>query len=80
MSENLETLSFEDAFEKLEAAVQRLEEGDLKLEEALALYEQGMNLARRCSQALDAAELRVQTLSPAEEQTQMGMAFTDLAD
>jgi exodeoxyribonuclease VII small subunit len=67
MSEILEGLTFEQAFRELEAAVQQLEEGDLALEEALALYERGMRLARRCSQALDKAELQVHELGLADE-------------
>lgn len=57
------TLSFEDAFKRLEEIVARLEAGDLSLDESLALYEQGQQLARHCSQLLDAAELRVQQLN-----------------
>ncbi len=57
------TLSFEDAFRRLEDIVARLEAGDLSLDESLALYEQGQQLARHCSQLLDAAELRVQQLN-----------------
>jgi exodeoxyribonuclease VII small subunit len=65
---DLEELSFEEAFGELEAAVQRLEDGDLTLDEAVALYERGMGLARRCSDTLDAAELRVQELAVASTQ------------
>jgi exodeoxyribonuclease VII small subunit len=63
MSEELKDLSFEQAFGELEATVQRLEAGELTLEEAIALYERGMGLAQRCSDALDAAELQVEELS-----------------
>jgi len=65
---DLEKIPFEKAFHELEATVQRLEEGDLTLEEALALYERGMRLARHCSDALDAAELQVQQLTLADGQ------------
>jgi exodeoxyribonuclease VII small subunit len=65
MGEELKELSFEQAFGELEATVQRLEAGELTLEEAIALYERGMGLARRCSDALDAAELQVEELSVA---------------
>ena len=63
MSKDLEELSFEESYGELEKVVQHLEEGDLALEEAIALYERGMHLARRCNDALDAAELQVQELS-----------------
>jgi exodeoxyribonuclease VII small subunit len=62
MSDELETFSFEQAFRDLEVTVQRLESGDLTLEEAIGLYEQGMRLAQACNDALDAAELRVEQL------------------
>ena len=65
MSEELKDLSFEKAFGELETTVQRLEAGDLTLEEAIALYERGIGLAQRCSDALDAAELQVEELSVA---------------
>jgi exodeoxyribonuclease VII small subunit len=57
-------LTFEEAFRELEGVVQRLEAGDLSLEEALALYERGITLARQCGGQLDAAELRVRQLAP----------------
>jgi exodeoxyribonuclease VII small subunit len=59
---DLEKLSFEEAFRELEKTVQQLEEGDLQLEQAISLYEWGMRLAQHCNDALDAAELRVQEL------------------
>jgi exodeoxyribonuclease VII small subunit len=63
MKEALEKLSFEDAFQELEATVRQLEEGELTLDEAIALYERGMGLARRCGEALDAAELQMEQLA-----------------
>jgi exodeoxyribonuclease VII small subunit len=62
MRDELERFSFEQAFRDLEVTVQRLESGDLTLEEAIGLYEQGMRLAQACNDALDAAELRVEQL------------------
>jgi exodeoxyribonuclease VII small subunit len=77
MSDALSELSFERALEELEGAVQRLEEGDLTLEEAIALYEQGMRLAARCSDALDSAELQIQELAVMGDQPQAGMFFEE---
>jgi exodeoxyribonuclease VII small subunit len=57
-----EALSFEEALTRLEDVVQRLESGELELESALAAFEQGVALARRCAGQLDAAEQRVETL------------------
>jgi exodeoxyribonuclease VII small subunit len=76
MSDNLDKLSFEQAFRELEGTVQRLEEGDLTLEEAIALYEQGMHLAARCGNALEAAELQVKQVAVVSDQ-QLGMFFED---
>ena len=57
--------SFEELFQRLEQAVGKLEEGGLPLDEALALYEEGMRLAQRCQEMLDQAELRVTRLQEA---------------
>jgi exodeoxyribonuclease VII small subunit len=53
---------FEDALKELESIVQKLERGELKLEESLQLFERGMGLTNDCRAALDAAELKVKTL------------------
>ncbi len=66
MSE-MENLDFEEAFAELEEIVQQLEEGDLTLDQAMALFERGMALATQCNARLDAAELRVQQLVSAAE-------------
>ena len=58
-----EELTFESAFAQLEAIVGKLEAGDLPLDEAMALFEQGQKLAALCSARLDEAELKVQQLS-----------------
>ncbi|MFN2244207.1 MAG: exodeoxyribonuclease VII small subunit [Anaerolineae bacterium] len=63
MSDELEALSFEQAVGELEGTVERLEEGDLSLADAIALYERGMRLVQHCNDLLDAAELQVQTLA-----------------
>jgi exodeoxyribonuclease VII small subunit len=56
-------LDFEKALDELEKRVRRLESGDVPLEEALALYEQGVALAERCQTQLDAADARVAQLT-----------------
>jgi exodeoxyribonuclease VII small subunit len=53
---------FEQALADLEALVARMEKGDLPLEEALAHFERGIELTRRCQSALKDAELKVQML------------------
>jgi exodeoxyribonuclease VII small subunit len=57
--------TFEQLYQRLEETVTRLEEGGLSLDDALALYEEGMNLARRCQEILDGAELKVTRLKEA---------------
>jgi exodeoxyribonuclease VII small subunit len=56
-------LTFEQAYAQLEEIVTRLESGDLSLDESVALYERGQQLARRCGELLDSAELRVQQIT-----------------
>jgi exodeoxyribonuclease VII small subunit len=55
-------LSFEGALEKLEAIVAELESGDLELERALAAFEEGVALSRRCTGQLEEAERRIERL------------------
>jgi exodeoxyribonuclease VII small subunit len=55
-------LSFEGAMERLEGIVDRLESGELPLEEALAAFEEGVALSRRCAGELDVAERRIEVL------------------
>ena len=54
--------AFEETFRALEEVVERLERGQLRLEETLACYELGVRLAARCGAILDHAELRVTRL------------------
>jgi len=54
--------TFEEALQRLEAIVDRLEEGDLELEAALAAFEDGVNLTRRCAGQLEDAERRIEVL------------------
>ena len=64
MSEDaLSDLTFEQAYAQLEDIVTRLESGELSLEESVTLYERGQQLAHRCAELLDAAELRVQQVT-----------------
>ena len=54
--------SFEELFRRLEETVTKLEQGGQPLEKSLSLYEEGMRLAQRCQEMLDAAELKVRQL------------------
>ncbi|HEX6552261.1 MAG TPA: exodeoxyribonuclease VII small subunit [Ktedonobacteraceae bacterium] len=59
----MESLTFEEAYAQLEAAVTALQDGQMPLERALQYYEEGMKLAQYCNELLQKAELRVQQLS-----------------
>ena len=53
---------FEEALEKLEEIVRRMEDGELSLEKALESFEEGVQLARYCQTKLDEAQKRVELL------------------
>lgn len=55
-------LNYEASVTELESLVNRLEQGDISLEESLKLYESGVLLTRDCQDALQAAEQKVQVL------------------
>ncbi|MGA9348490.1 MAG: exodeoxyribonuclease VII small subunit [Anaerolineae bacterium] len=76
----VEKLSFEEAFKELEDTVHRLEGGGLTLDESIALFEQGMRLAKHCSQKLDDAELQVSQLVPSDEGNYKIMPFGKAED
>jgi len=59
--------SFETSLERLTAVVDRLESGELGLEESLALFEEGVRLARSAKERLDKAEKRVEELIESDE-------------
>lgn len=59
--------SFEAALAALEAAVQRLESGELPLEESLQCFEQGVQSSLRCQQLLQRVETRVELLLQDQE-------------
>lgn len=61
--------SFETALQTLEEVVDRLESGELSLEEALAAFEQGVASAARCQLLLKAVETQVEVLLKQQDQT-----------
>ena len=68
---------FEAAIAELEAIVKKLEEGDLALEQSLALYERGVQLSRFCHARLEDAERRIEILN---ERGQIKPASATLGD
>lgn len=53
---------FEDCLQRLEKIVDQLEKGDLPLEQALTLFEEGIQLSNSCRQELETAEGKVEVL------------------
>jgi len=61
-SEPSRVAEFEQSLDELEQLVQRMEHGDLSLDDSLKTYERGIALYRNCQAALEQAELRVRLL------------------
>lgn len=70
MARKKQGVDFESALEELEGLVERMEEGDLSLEESLKTYERGIELSRACQKSLDAAEQRIQILTEKDGATE----------
>jgi exodeoxyribonuclease VII small subunit len=62
-SSDVANLPFEKALAELEGIVQRLEKGDVALEESIRIYERGEALKRRCQALLKEAEARVEKIA-----------------
>ncbi len=62
-----EPRTFEAALAELEARVARLERGDLDLDDALRVFEEGVALVRACHEKLDAADARIVALTGTAE-------------
>lgn len=77
-ADNDTDLSFEEALSRLEASVEQLEEGDLALEEALKVFENGIAASRACTRLLDQTRKRVQVL--VEQDGDLELAFLDAED
>jgi exodeoxyribonuclease VII small subunit len=62
VKKSTEKLNFENALNDLEALIEKMEAGELSLEESLKNFEQGISLARQCQEALKDAEQKIQIL------------------
>jgi exodeoxyribonuclease VII small subunit len=71
---------FEAAIAELDSIVKKLEEGDLALEQSLALYERGVQLSRFCHARLEEAERRIEILSDRGELKPAPGSLADAAD
>ncbi|MCI2283262.1 exodeoxyribonuclease VII small subunit [Colwellia sp. MSW7] len=67
----LENLSFEESLNELDTIVQNLEQGDIDLEESMALFERGLTLSKLSQNKLQAAEQKVKILLEKEGQQQL---------
>lgn len=59
---DIKNMAFEEALERLEKLVNKLEEGNLPLEESLQLFAEGIQLTRQCSKKLEQAEKHINIL------------------
>ena len=68
---------FERSLDDLEQLVQRMEKGEMSLDESLHAYERGVALFRQCQGALQQAELRVKLLSDLDDPDSAGLFASD---
>ena len=59
MIKEIEELSFEEAFERLNQILEKLESGEVALEKSIELYEEGMLLKNHCEDKLKKAEMKI---------------------
>jgi exodeoxyribonuclease VII small subunit len=63
----MDDIDFDSGLRQLEQIVQRLESGDLTLEESLKVFEEGIGLVRHLTRKLDEAEKRIEILTQSED-------------
>ena len=63
--DEIDTLSYEAAYQALEAVLEQLDSGELALEQAVDLYERGQRLSAHCQRLLEEAELKIKRLDEA---------------
>lgn len=68
-------VNFEDALKKLEDSVRRLEDGSLDLDDALKVFEEGIQWSRQCHQRLAEAEKKVEMLLKSDKEELTQVAF-----
>ncbi len=68
--------SFEQSMQRLDEIVKKMEQGDLPLEQALALFSEGTELVKNCSAMLDHAELEVVKLMKTADGTPAETEYT----
>ena len=70
MAKKKSSVDFESALKELESLVEKMERGDIRLEESLQYFERGIELTRHCQQALQEAEQKVQILLEKNQHTE----------
>ena len=73
-----QTMSFEEALNRLDEIVRKLESGDMLLSDSLALYEEGTGLIKICSKMLDQAEQKVVKLKKGPDRAPIELEFEDV--
>ena len=69
--------TFEEQLTALEGVVERLEKGELPLDESVRLFEEGLRLSNACKQELDAAEGKIQVLVEGKSGKMVAVAMVD---
>lgn len=59
----IEKLSIEDAFGRLDTLLEKMEDKNTSLEDAFALYQQGMELLKHCNEKIDTVEKKIQIMN-----------------
>ncbi len=75
-----QSISFEDALKRLEEIVKELERGDVEIEKALMLFEEGTKLSRICAKKLSQIERKVQILTKGKNNEDVLELFQDIDD
>ncbi|WP_026674918.1 exodeoxyribonuclease VII small subunit [Alkalihalobacterium bogoriense] len=71
MSKPETEITFELALEQLEEVVDKLEQGDVPLEEAIAMFQEGMKLSKVCHDKLSAVEKQMEQILHADGQVEV---------
>ena len=72
-----QSMTFEASLKRLDEIVSRMERGDVPLEEALSLFEEGTALVKACTKLLDEAELKIVRLTKGNDGAPEETEFTD---
>ena len=72
-AQDIDSLTFEEAFGRLDEVAASLEDGGLSLADATDRYAQGMSLVRRCNQLLDQAQLKITRLKATYDSADAGI-------